>query len=250
MSVSFKTYKRIGDLRKFSTKTFRATVLIYADSYLEDVVNSINSVKMNSKDDVAIYLIISGTPELNQIASIVDARTYVIQISEGVGWGEAVNSMLKLSNSPHVIVMDPSTILMGDAITPVLDKLSENEFSAVGWRGGLVNVEDQWRSVDDRGVGEVDVLFSYFLGLNREHAIEAGAFNIRAVYYRNADIEFGLKLRQARGRLWQLELPLSQGRHHGYYDTDPEYREEQSKKNYDRILQRFRGKTEILSPRR
>jgi opacity protein-like surface antigen len=30
--------------------------------------------------------------------------------------------------------------------------------------------------------GEVDVLFSYFLGLNREHALEAGAFNIRAIY--------------------------------------------------------------------
>ena len=29
-----------------------------------------------------------------------------------------------------------------------------------------------------------------------------------------------------------------------------EYREKESKKNYDRILQSFRGKTEILSPRR
>jgi len=88
------------------------------------------------------------------------------------------------------------------------------------------------------------------LGLNKEHALEAGAFNIRAIYYRNADMEFGLKLRQAQGRLWQLDLPLKQERHHGYYDTDPAYREEQSKKNYDRILQRFRGKNEILSPRR
>ena len=63
-------------------------------------------------------------------------------------------------------------------------------------------------------------------------------------------MEFGLKLRQAQGRLWQLDLPLKQERHHGFYDTDPAYREEQSKKNYDRILQRFRGKNEILSPRR
>jgi hypothetical protein len=146
--------------------------------------------------------------------------------------------------------MDPSTILTGDAITPTLAKLAEEEFSAVGWRGGLVNTEDEWRSVDDKGAGEVDVLFSYFLGLNKAHTLEAGAFNIRAIYYRNADIEFGLKLRQSQGRLWQLDLPLKQERHHGYYDSDPEYREAQSKKNYDRILQRFRGKNEILSPRR
>ncbi len=250
MSAPLKVYKRIGDLRKLSAKDFAATILIYADGFLEDAITSISAAKANSGDDVAIYLLISGPLELGDIAAIIDERTYVVQITEGVGWGEAMNALIKLANSPFVIVMDPSTILTGDAITPTLAKLSEGEFSAVGWRGGLVNTDDEWRSVDDKGVGEVDVLFSYFLGLNRDHALEAGAFNIRAVYYRNADIEFGLKLRQAQGRLWQLDLPLKQERHHGYYDTDPAYRDEQSKKNYDRILQRYRGKNEILSPRR
>ena len=250
MSAPFKVYKRIGDLRKLSAKDFSATILIYADGFIEDAITSINAAKANSADDIAIYLLISGTPDLCDVASLIDERTYVVQITEGVGWGEGMNALIKLANSPYVIVMDPSTIFLGDAITPTITKLAEREFSAVGWRGGLVNIEDDWRSVDDKGDGEVDVLFSYFLGLNREHALEAGAFNIRAIYYRNADMEFGLKLRQAQGRLWQLELPLKQERHHGYHDTDPTYRDEQSKKNYDRILQRFRGKTEILSPRR
>ena len=101
-----------------------------------------------------------------------------------------------------------------------------------------------------RSVGEVDVLFSYFLALNRDYAIECGGFNNRAIYYRNADIEFSLRLRQAHGKLLQIELPLEQARHHGYYDTDPTYRDEQSKKTYDRILERFRGKNEILVARR
>jgi hypothetical protein len=47
-----------------------------------------------------------------------------------------------------------------------------------------------------------------------------------------------------------MELPLEQARHHGYYDTEENFREVQSKKNYDRILERFRGKSAILSPRR
>jgi len=250
MSAPFKVYKRIGDLRKLSAKEFSVTILIYADGFIEDAITSIQAAKANSAEDIAIYLLIAGNPELGDVAALIDERTYIVQITDGVGWGEAMNALIKLSNSPYVIVMDPSTIFTGDAITPTIAKLSTKEFSAVGWRGGLINIEDEWRSVDDKGDGEVDVLFSYFLGLNREHALEAGAFNIRAIYYRNADIEFGLKLRQAQGRLWQLELPLKQERHHGYYDSDPTYREEQSKKNYDRILQRFRGKTEILSPRR
>jgi GT2 family glycosyltransferase len=250
MSVPFKVYKRIVDLRKLSAKDFSTTILIYADSFIADSKISIEAAKANSAPDVAIYFLISGQPELGDIASVIDERTYIVQITEGVGWGEAMNALIKLANSPYVVVMDPSTIFTGDAITPTITKLAEKEFSAVGWRGGLVNIEDEWRSVDDKGEGEVDVLFSYFLGLNKDHALESGAFNIRAIYYRNADIEFGLKLRQAQGRLWQLDLPLKQERHHGYHDTDPTYRDEQSKKNYDRILARFRGKNEILSPRR
>ena len=52
------------------------------------------------------------------------------------------------------------------------------------------------------------------------------------------------------GKLLQMELPLIQERHHGYHDADPEYRDVQSKKNYDRILEKYRGKEAILSPRR
>ena len=47
-----------------------------------------------------------------------------------------------------------------------------------------------------------------------------------------------------------MQLPLEQGRHHGYHDAEEQYREVKSKKNYDRILERFRGKEAILSPRR
>jgi len=158
--------------------------------------------------------------------------------------------LLAKIKSKYVVIMDPSTRFIGDPITPVVAELEKGEYVAVGWRGGLVNVEDDWRSVDDKGDGEVDVLFSYFMALNREAVLETGGFNLRALYYRNADIEFSLKIRQAGGRILQMELPLEQGRHHGYHDADPDYREAQSKKNYDRILERFRGKSAILSPRR
>ena len=41
MSVPFKVYKRIGDLRKLSAKDFSTTILIYADGYLGDVATCI-----------------------------------------------------------------------------------------------------------------------------------------------------------------------------------------------------------------
>jgi hypothetical protein len=42
--------------------------------------------------------------------------------------------------------------------------------------------------------------------------------------------------------------PIHQGRHHGYHDSDPESRDRESRKTYDRILAAFRGRTELLAP--
>ena len=246
----FPIVSRIGDLRKLTDKTFESSVAIIVDSFIEDLIISIEKLKEFAPESCAILILISGKPELGRLASQLDTRTFIAQIQEGVGWGEAANALLKLAPAPYVIIMDPSTHLLGDAVSPTITELKSGEWTAVGWRGGLVNIEDEWRTVDDKGPGPVDVLFSYFLGINRENAIESGGFSNRAIYYRNADIEFSLRLRQSRGALLQIDLPLEQARHHGYYDTDPTYRDEQSKKTYDRILERFRGKNEILVVRR
>jgi hypothetical protein len=246
----FPVYERIGDLRFFTEKRFQICVGLIVDGFVDDAVISIQAVKKFATADTAIAIIICGTPDLGSIAQEIDDRTFITQINAGVGWGEAANALLKLSPAPYMVIMDPSTIFTGDAITPALAKLNEGVYSAVGWHGGLVNLDDDWRSIEDKGNGDVDALFSYFMALNVEHALGAGGFNSRAIFYRSADIEFSLRLRQARGRLLQMELPLEQARHHGYYDSDETFRNEQSKKTYDRILDRFRGKTEILVERR
>ena len=246
----FPVYERIGDLRTFTDKKFPIAIGLSLEGFIEDGITTIQAIKKYAPLDTAILVMISGTHELFAIASELDDRTFIAQINVAPGWGEAANALLKLAPSEYLLIMDPSTIFNGDAITPSLEVLKSGEYSAVGWRGGVVNVADEWRSVDDKGDGEVDVLFSYFMALNVEHALGAGGFNARAIYYRNADIEFSLRLRQSRGRLIQMELPLTQTRHHGYFDTDEAYRDEQSKKTYDRILERFRGKNEILVERR
>ena len=249
-TARFQVVPRITDVKPLTNQRFDVTVAIIVDGFCSDAVVAIQSIKAFSKPGTAIAVLISGTPDLENLVDEIDGQTFLVQVSEGAGWGESANMLLKIATSPIVVVMDPSTRFTGDALSPVLAKFSEGSWHAVGWRGGLVDLDDDWRSTQDRGEGEVDVLFSYFLALDRDAAIESGAFNIRAIYYRNADIEFSLRLRQGHGKLWQLELPLIQARHHGYYDTDPEFRDIQSRKNYDRILDRFRGKVEILSPRR
>ena len=241
-----QVFADIQKLKNLPKSDRSITVAIVVNGFHEDAITSVNSIKAHSSAEILVL----ATQPAEDLSSIVDSHTHVIQLENDPGWGECANAALRIISTPFAVIIDPSTTFTGDAISPVLQELQKKDFVAVGWRGGLINIEDQWRSVDDKGAGEVDVLFSYFFALDKEAALQAGGFNARAIYYRNADMEFSLRLKHAAGRLLQMDLPLEQGRHHGYYDTEESFRDAQSKKNYDRILERFRGKEAILSPRR
>ena len=241
----YPTYASTRDIKAIKINGEIAIAMI-VDGFTADAAETVRTIKAHTNTPVIALVTVDPAELIDEI----DLQFQVIAITENFGWGENANALLKNISSKFAVIMDPSTRFTGDAIAPVIAELNKGEFSAIGWRGGLVNMDDEWRSVDDKGAGEVDVLFSYFLAMDSADAINAGGFNNRAIYYRNADIEFSLRLRQSNGRLLQIDLPLEQARHHGYYDTDEEFREIQSKKNYDRILERFRGKSAILSPRR
>jgi len=241
----FPSFASTRDLRAIKVNGDIAIAMI-VDGFTADAAETVRTIKAHT--DTPVIALVVGEPA--ELVEEIDLQFQLVAITENFGWGENANALLKNISSKYLVIMDPSTRFTGDAMAPVLAELSKGEYSAVGWRGGLVNTDDEWRSVDDKGAGEVDVLFSYFLAINCADATNAGGFNNRAIYYRNADIEFSLRLRHANGRLLQIDLPLEQARHHGYYDTEEEFREVQSKKNYDRILERFRGKSAILSPRR
>ena len=71
-----------------------------------------------------------------------------------------------------------------------------------------VNVDDGWRSFDAAEVGEVDAILGYLMALKRE-AIEVVRPDPKARFYRNADMEWSLALREAGGIL-KILVPLQQ----------------------------------------
>jgi hypothetical protein len=220
-------------------------ICLIADSFLEDFAQCVASIRAHTQTRISI---LASGKETQTVETLFPHENVTWQKNK-LGWGHSVNHFLNSVSEKYVVIMDPSTNFTGDAITPVLSKLDAG-YHGVGWRGGLVNVEDEWRSVEDRGEGDVDVLFSYFFAMDREFALKAGGANPSATYYRNADIEMSLAMRAAGGKLFQMDLPLMQGRHHGYHDVEPDYREKKSKENYNRILEKYRGRTDILSARR
>ena len=222
-------------------------VCLIAEGFTEDLLKCVTSITGHSDLPISIYA--NGKSNWLKEDLFASDQITLTQEKNPLGWGNMINMFIRNHTEENLLIMDPSTIFLADPIPKTLDTLNLG-YKGVGWKGGLVNLEDDWRTTNDKGVGEVDVLFSYYFAFNRTFVESAGGANPSAKYYRNADIELSLAIRAAGGKLIQIDLPLEQGRHHGYYDTDPDYREKNSKKNYQRVLERFRGKNEILSPRR
>jgi GT2 family glycosyltransferase len=221
------------------------TVTLILDGFLDDFLVSVQSILDNCA--APIYIVVNGKQDVQELEGL-SSRISVNYQKQRLGWSNAVNLLLDEVTTDYLVIMDPSTRFVGNPFPEVIAKLEE-KYVGVGWRGGLIDLADEWRSVIDKGDGEVDVLFGYFMALDRNFAREVKA-NPSAKYYRNADLELSLALREAGAKLVQIELPLIQDRHHGYHDVDSAYREKHSKENYQRLLKRFRGNLGILAPRR
>ncbi len=126
-----------ADIQKLKNlpKSDRAiTVAMVVNGFHEDAITSVNSIKAHSPAEILVL----ATQSAEDLSSIVDSHTHVIELEKDPGWGECANAALRIISTPFAVIMDPSTTFTGDAITPVLQELEKNDFAAVGWRGGLI----------------------------------------------------------------------------------------------------------------
>ena len=237
----------------------RATVGLLAEGWPDDLRRCVRGLVAHAPADVVVSVLDLGNVDgagdaLHELATADPDRVEELHVAaSSVGWGPARAALLAADPADVHIVMDISTVLYGDAISPLLGALDDPSVAAAGWRGANFDLDDAWRSVVDAGPGEVDVLLGYLMAVRRSALAEGAGPDPKARYYRNADLELSLMLRERGSRLVVPvppdRLPCRQERHRGYHDVDPDYRERESRRNYDRLLRRFRGRTELLAPR-
>jgi hypothetical protein len=236
----------------------RCAVLLLVDGWPDDVRTCVEALVAHMPSDVVVVGLDLGDADgagraLHELATAHAGRVVDVHVPQALaqaGWGPSVAALVRSSAPEAVVVMDLSSVLDGDAIGPLLAALDDPSVVAAGWRGVDVDLADNWRTFVDAGPGDVDALLGYLLVVRRDAAV-ATPPHPKAKFYRNADMEWSLALREAGGRLVAVPgpLPVHQERHRGYHDSDPEYRDRESRKTYDRLLQRFRGRAEVLRPR-
>jgi hypothetical protein len=225
----------------------RCTVGLLVEGWGDDVRTCVQALLAHAPEDVAIVLLDNASDAGDVVHELAQhPRVEELHVERAAGWAEAHNALVRADTASTHVIMDVSTVLEGDALGPLLDALEDPAVVGAGWRG--VGVEDGWTSFADRPAGEVEALLSYLLVVRRSAAL-ATPLPAKARFYRNADMEWSFLLREAGGRLVAADVPARQDRHHGYHDSDPDARDRESKKTYDRFLQRFRGREELRLPR-
>ncbi|MBK5307668.1 MAG: glycosyltransferase [Frankiaceae bacterium] len=233
--------------RSGQPSTRPCTVALLVDGWPEDVRTCVQALLEHAPErlDLVVVLLENGTTDAGGVVHELarDPRVEELHVASPAGWGEARQALLAYDVADIHVLMDVSTVLEGDALEPLLAAFEDPEVVGAGWRG--VNVKDGWTEFADAGPGKVEALLGYLFAVRRSGAL-ATPIPTKARFYRNADIEWSYLLRDAgAGVLVALDLPVRQARHRGYHDSDPAYRDKESRRTYDRFLQRFRGREEL-----
>lgn len=249
---------RISDLPDNSAVVddHRATVSVIVEGWPDDVHTCIEALLTHTTDDVVVQALDLGNVDGagDVLHDFAGDRLQEWHLAGPAGWSQARIALLRADTARVHVWCDLSTVFTGDALTPLLDAIDTSaEVVGAGWRGVHVNLDDEWRSFVDAPAGDVDAVLGYLFAMRRATALAAGGPHQKARFYRNADIEFSFALKEAapgsRLVVPTAELSVRQDRHHGYHDTDPDFRDKESAKTYNRFLQRFRGRADLLAVR-
>lgn len=189
---------------------------------------------------------------------LADDAHELIRTSAPLGRAAALNAGIRRARGEVVVLLDPSVQPTGDIVTPLVDALQDPGIAVAG-PFGLSTVDlrhfDEVVPPRDKAV-DVAAIQGYCLAFRREDAIDRGPLDEGFRFYRNLDIWWSLVLRvegddrPARRALAVPDLPVMRGEPFAWGSTPEAQRDRLSKRNFYRVLDRFRTRTDLVVPAR
>lgn len=230
-----------------------ASVVVVATDHPGDVLRAAAGIVSGAPDGVQLVIVGDGpSEEMDATLDELEPTAEVVRTSSRLGHAAALNVGLRRSLGPIVIFLDPSVEATGDFVTPLVAAL-EDPSVAVAGPFGLVS--DDLRHFDEFPAGDVDAIEGYCLAFRRADAVARGPLDEGFRFYRNFDIWWSLVLRDGgdggphRRALALAGLPLVRHEHRGWTSLKEDEREGLSRRNFYRLLDRFRGREDMLTHR-
>jgi hypothetical protein len=235
-----------------------ASVIVVASPDQAETDRVLTALRTTVPDGVDIVLVADGLSNA-ALAGLADddagARAgtrpplELVRTSEPLGHAAALNIGVRRARAPIVIVLDPSVLPTGDVVTPLVAALEDPAVAIVGPFG--------LGSADLRHFDETDeepvAIQGYLMAFRRADAAERGPFDEAFRFYRNFDIWWSLALRDEgegvapRRAAIVPGLPLQRDEPRAWVTTPPAVRDRLSKRNFYRILDRFRTRQDLAS---
>ena len=205
----------------------------------EDAVRGIEAFRRHAGGRSAHHVVVDA---MGTDPSIWPGDVEVVALDRDPGWAASRNAGLKRSSGRIVVVVDGSVEPTGDVFTPLERVLKD---PAVGICGPFGIVTDDLREFRDADGEECDAIEGYLMAFRREILETAGFFDEKFRFYRTADIEYSFRVKDQGLRARVVPLPLARHEHRVWTNTPEEDRARLSKRNFNRFLERWRGRTDL-----
>ncbi|HET9853191.1 MAG TPA: glycosyltransferase [Candidatus Limnocylindrales bacterium] len=236
-----------------------ATVVVVASPDREATARTLDALLDTAPGGVDIVLVADGLPNAVVSGLLEGAgsraresapRAELVRTSEVLGQAAALNAGIRRAMAPVVVVLDVSIVPEGDVVTPLVEALAD---PTVAIAGPLGLRSTDLRHFDETTEADAVAIQGYLMAFRRADAAARGPLDEAFRFYRNLDIWWSLVVRDEgdgeppRKALVVPGLRFRRGEPHAWTATPPAERDRLSKRNFYRILDRFRTRTDLAS---
>jgi len=226
------------------------TFILNAYSYPEDIQRCVTSM-LKHRGSYSCQIIVidngstDGTGEWLEEFQANHPEMQVIHCDHNVGDAAGKNIGLKLSLGKNLIIMDGSTEIVDDLLSPIGAQLADETVGILGPYGLTTN--DLQHFHEEVESGEADAMQAYCMAMRRETINTVGLMRECFRFYRNLDIDYCFQFKDKGYRvLADSTLPVVRHEHRQWTDLDDNQRDELSRKNFGRFLKRWGNRPDLL----
>jgi glycosyltransferase involved in cell wall biosynthesis len=227
--------------------------VITAYNALKDVQRCVNSLlRFEAGQDFEIVAVdngsTDGTSEWLEELARTNSRVRVIHTDHVIGEAAVKNIGLKQARGRIVVIVAPWVEVRGEVLASITSWVAKREVGIVGPWG--VRTNDLHRFHALRKPGLADAMQDYMFAFKRSLLPKVGLMRECFRFYRNLDLDFSFQVKD-KGYLVVADpsLPVVKHAHKGWLALEEDEREAMSRKNFNRFLDRWRGRFDLLSSR-